>query len=869
MGEENWEKIETIIDRVLELPKSQRDIFINEQCKGDKELKSEVTMLLESIFDSEGWLDDPKEYKEEFYNDISDDIKELSSEHALIGRQVGSYTIKEQIGQGGMGAVFLAQRSDDSFDHRVAIKIIRQERATQSNIHRFEQEQRILAQLNHPGIAQLYDGGITVDGFPYIIMEYVDGTPMDEYCRLNACSIDEVIHVFMQVLEAVRYAHENLVIHRDLKPDNILINDSGSIKILDFGISKLLEEEEKSPTRRTQEARLLTPRYAAPEQIRQDPVKTSTDVYALGVVLYELLAGTGPFTFNDSSHYAIEQTILKKEPPKPSSKAADGAIQKKLEGDLDAIVLKAIRKDPDDRYRGITEFLDDLYNYQHDLPVRAQKGTATYRLSKFFKRNKKGLAITAGIVLLLMSLTSFYTWRIAQERDHAQLQADRAEEITNFLVSILQLNNPSENVGEDITVSEAMLRGIDYVEEQEMSAFNRATILGTIGSIQINTGDIEEAGLSLEKGMAFVMDSLSEQSEKTLAIGTKYAEWHEDVGNTREAERYYHLTDSLFRTHQLTNSLKFYAHQLNYSDFLLETGQYEKALQVLSQSEQDLNNTAGKDRSLIDLQADMYNNRGRAYKNMGENQKALDNLDKALNLKQEIYGENNPKIGRLYHNMGVVYGTIRDFKQAKKMAEQAYEIRVQTLGPEHQLVGSTLHLLGNIAFELENYEQAFEYNRKSIEINKQKHGPQHFRYALALREYAKTLSATGRFEKAQQQIDQAIAIIGNNYGENHPYYGYMTNTYASIYEQVEDYSQAMEYGQQTISIFEKNLGAQHPNLGEVFCTQGKYALKRNKYQQADSLLTAGLEILELHFDRDNPLITEADSLLKVTKANLP
>ncbi|SHE37996.1 serine/threonine protein kinase [Fodinibius roseus] len=868
MGEENWEKIETIIDRALELPESQRDTFITEQCKGNERLKSEVTLLLESIFDSEGWLDDPKDYKEEFYNDISDDVKELSSQHTLIGQKVGSYTIKEQIGKGGMGAVFLAQRSDDSFEHRVAIKIIREERATQTNIHRFEQEQRILAQLNHPAIAQLYDGGITADGFPYIIMEYVDGTPMDDHCRINKCSIDEIVSLFTQVLEAVRYAHENLVIHRDLKPDNILIDDSGNVKILDFGISKLLKDENGS-TRPTEEARLLTPRYAAPEQIRQEPDKTSTDIYALGVVFYELLAGTGPFAFNDRSHYAIEQTILKKEPPQPSTQTADSTLRKKLEGDLDAIVLKAIRKDPEDRYRGVTEFLDDLYNYQHNLPVHARKGTTIYRLSKFFKRNKKGLAIAAGVILLLVSLTGFYTWRIAQERNHAQLQADRAEEITNFLVSILQLNNPSENVGKDITVSDALLHGIDYVEQQEMSAFNRATILGTIGSIQINTGDIEEAGITLEKGMAFVTDSLTEQSEKTIAIGTKYAEWHEDVGNTREAERYYNLTDSLFRAHQLTNTLTFYAHQLNYSDFLLENGQYEKALQVLAQSEQNLNNTAGKNPSLLDLQADLYNNRGRAYKNMGEHRKALDNLDKALTLKQEIYEENNPKIGRLYHNMGVVYATISDFGQAKKMAEQAYTIRVQTLGPEHQLVGSTLHLLGNIAFELEDYEQAFEYNKKSIEINKQKHGPEHFRYALAIREYAKTLSATGRFEEARKQIDQAISIIGDNYGKDHPYYGYMTKTYAEIFAEVEDYAQAMEYGQQTISNFKRNFGPQHPNLGKVFCNQAKYAMKSQKYRQVDSLFTAGLEILELHFDRDNPLIREADSLLTVFRANLP
>lgn len=868
MVEKNWEKIETIIDRALELPKSQRDTFISEQCEGNKQLKSEVTLLLESIFNSEGWLEDPKEYKEEFYDDISNDIKQLPSDHSLIGQQVGSYTIKEQIGEGGMGAVFLARRSDDSFDHEVAIKIIRQGQATKTNIHRFEQEQHILAQLNHPGIAQLYDGGITADGFPYIIMEYVNGTPVDDYCRANNCSVNEIINLFEQMLEAVRYAHENLIIHRDLKPDNILINNSGKVKILDFGISKLLKEEGEDSTPSTKEARLLTPKYAAPEQIRQEYIKTSTDVYALGVVFYELIAGTGPFHFDDSSYYEVEQTILKQDPPKPSTKAKTASIRKKIEGDLDAIILKAIRKNPDHRYRGITEFLDDIYNYQHDLPVHAQRGTTSYRINKFFKRHKKGLATAAGVLLLLISITSFYTWRIAEERDQAQLQADRAEEITDFLVSILQLNNPSENVGEDITVSDALLRGIDYVDEQEMSSFNRATILGTIGSIQINTGDIEEAGVTLSKGMDFVTDSLTEQSDKTLSIGTKYAEWHETVGNNEEAERFFNVTDSLFQTHELTHTLRFHAHRLNYSDFLLEISQHDKALQILSESEQYFENSANKDQSTLDLQADLYNNRGRAYKNMGENQKALDNLDRALALKKEIYDENNPKIGKIYHNMGVVYGTIREFKQAKEMAEQAYKIRVQAFGAEHQLVGSTLHLLGNIAYELENYEQAFEYNKKSLDINREKHGSDHFRYALAIREYAKTLSATGQHEEAKQQIEKATSIIDSNYGEDHPYYGYMTNTYASVYEESENYNQAMEYGQKTIANFETNLGPQHPNLGKALHNQGKYAIKSNHFQQADTLLTAALQILEQHFDSDNPLITDTDSLLEVSRKNL-
>jgi len=865
MGDIEWNEVEAIIDTVLDLPKNERLAYIEKRCGQNPRLKGEVTQLLDSISNSDGWLENPRDYKLQLYEELSDDLESIGISHSLIGEQVGSYIIKEQIGEGGMGIVYLAERSGETFEHKVAIKVLRQTHATDTNIERFKREQRILAGLNHPGIAKLFDGGITQEGSPYIIMEYISGTPIDKYCRQNNCSINKKIHLFKQVLEAVRYAHENLVIHRDLKPANILIDDTGNVKILDFGISKFLQEDEELNITHTG-SRLLTPKYAAPEQITQTNITTATDLYSLGVVFYELLTGLAPYDFEEASRYEIEQTILKQRSSAPSKRVNTRQLQQNLRGDLDAIALKAIRKEPNKRYRLANEFIKDLDNYLQDLPVSARRDSFKYRTKKFLNRNKQSLSLAAVFLLLIIGFTSFYTWRITAERNQAQFEAQRAEEITDFLVSILELSNPSENSGNEITINDALHRGIQYLEEQNISALNKATILGTIGSIQINNGDIDKAGLSLERAMSYVTDSLDQQTTKTLNIGTEYAEWQKMVGNMEKADQYFRFTDSLYQVNKLQNSISYLKNQLTYSDFLMEISQYEKALNLLSNLDNHFRNFSRDNKSTVDLLADLYNNRGRAFKNMGENEKALQNLKQALKLKQEIYNQNNPKIARIYHNMGVVYGTMAEFSKAMEMAQKAYQIRLNVYKPTHQLVGSTLHLLGNTAMELGKYDQAYNYIEQSLAITKKQHGAHHFRYALGLREYAKILNTTGQFDSALKQIEKATKIITENYGSKHPYYGYMMHTYAEIFFRSGKNQKAMDYGDIAIKNFSQNFGDQHPNLGRAYANQGKYALNRNQFNLADSLLTTSVEIMKQHFDKDNTYLKKADSLLQVVKS---
>lgn len=867
MNKSEWTTIKTIVDQVLELPEGERERYINNECGDDQELRSEVTTFLHSIYESEGWLEEQEVFREELLSEIADDLGSVSLDYSLIGKKVGAYTIKEKIAEGGMGGVYLAERSDGELDHRVAVKIIKHGHMSTDNLRRFKREQQILAGMNHPNIARFYNSGTTSDGFPYIIMEYIDGKPITEYCEKNQCSVDEKIELFKEVLEAVRYAHENLVIHRDLKPGNIFINKSGEVKILDFGISKLLDDE--SPNITQTGAKILTLRYAAPEQVRQENITTATDLYALGIIFYQLMSGIGPFDIDDLSRFETERVILNEEPPRPSSRVDSSTLKRKLLGDLDSIAVKAIRKEPDQRYRVANEFLSDLGNYQHGLPVSAHIDSFRYRSKKFLKRHQTAIYAVSGIVALIILLTAYYTNQISLERDYAQLEAERAEEITDFLVSMLELNNPSENSGDEITINDALDRGINLLERDDISALNRATILGTIGSIQFNNGDIDQAGITLERAMTLLTDSLDRQTEESLAIGTEYSEWQETVGNMDEAEHYFQLTDSLFQVNNLQNSLNYIDHQLNYSDFLMELGNHQEALSLLSDLDVRLiQNFDQSNSSVVDMLANVYNNRGRAFKNMGDNQQALENLEQALDLKLQVFDEDNARIATLYHNMGVVYATVSDFENAKDRAQKAYQIRLNVFNPDHQLVGSTLHLLGNIERGLGNYEQAFDYIEQSVEINRKQHGATHFRYALAIREYASVLSQTGRHESALQQIDKGSSIIESNYGTDHPYYGYMMFTHGEVCYNAENYADAVTYGELGLQNFMKTFGESHPNVGRAYANQGKYTMEIQEFLEADSLLKKGVEILGQHYDSTNTFLSEADSLLRINSQYL-
>ena len=421
MQDVHWLKIKELFHQTLDLSKDERDRFLATQ---EPDLRAEIVALIASHEQATDFIDEPAPVVLGF------------AEDGMIGSFVGDYKIVDLTGKGGMGQVFLAEKK--GIDKKFALKLIKRGMDTDAVLDRFVRERQILSQLEHQYIAGLIDVGSTEDGLPYFVMEYVEGMPLTKFCDENKLDLKKRLEIFQKACDAVKYAHANLIVHRDIKPSNILVKDDGTPKLLDFGVAKLLSTDEIDATTALQ-SRMLTPEYASPEQLGGMPITTATDVYSLGVVLYELLSGVRPFSSKQNSYRQIADIVLTQEPPRPSSAIDQQALAfaytsenhdritkddvpakrpgfksvdvRSLRGDLDNIILKALRKEPERRYQSVQEFSDDIRRHLDGLPVTAVADTKLYRIGKFVKRHRAGVFAGGVIILTILAATSLTTWQ--------------------------------------------------------------------------------------------------------------------------------------------------------------------------------------------------------------------------------------------------------------------------------------------------------------------------------------------------------------------------------------------------------------------------------------------------------------------------
>lgn len=442
----NWKDIKALLEDALELDPRSREDFLNRQAISAAtraELESLLALedVADDIFDSSAL-----ELSKSFF------LAPENGSFGLEGQKIGPYKVVSELGLGGMGAVYLAERSDDRFDQQVAIKLLKREFNVEKLRRSFKREIDILAKLSHPNIATIFDTGTTTDGIPYIVMEYIDGLPIDKYCNKHRLGLAERLKLFNKTCEAVGYAHQNLIVHRDIKPSNILVSNEGVPKLLDFGISKPLDSADGE---NSTIIGAMTPEYASPEQIDGKRITTSTDIYSLGVLLFKLLTGSYPYNFKNISGSLSLREITAEEPTAPSripnnrSRPVDGA---KLKGDIDNIVLKAISKEPENRYSTAKQLSEDIWRYIDGEPVIARPATFPYRLNKFYKRNK--IAVTAGILIVsaLVCGISVALWQTSvaranaavavAESDNAKAEQKKAEKVSNFMMKIIRYANP-------------------------------------------------------------------------------------------------------------------------------------------------------------------------------------------------------------------------------------------------------------------------------------------------------------------------------------------------------------------------------------------------------------------------------------------
>lgn len=440
MTPEHWQRLQSLFNDIVDLDNDAQKAYLDKYCAHDSQLRREVEYLINSDHSRENTIK----------KTIEREVNRALCINALPGERIGTYRLLNEVGYGGMGVVFLAERADDEFNKKVAIKLLRYTLISDEEKQRFRNERQLLADMEHPGIARLLDGGTRDDGSPYIVMEYINGSPINSYCEHNQLKINDRLQLFLRVCDAVEYAHQHHILHLDIKPGNILVTEEGIPKLLDFGIARPSHTEIATEGMSTHhdDKNILTPAYASPELIRGDQVSASSDVYALGILVYELLSGVHPYKFQENNTKVIESFICNIDPPKPSSVVGQDTHRRKLHGDLDKIIMKAISKRPAARYTSVVNFAEDIKRFLNKQPINARPTSLFYRFARFYTRQKS--AVIASILLFITII--LMTALITMQRQHQTIVQDIIAEHTKPLgtdirptIVVFPLSNANNN----------------------------------------------------------------------------------------------------------------------------------------------------------------------------------------------------------------------------------------------------------------------------------------------------------------------------------------------------------------------------------------------------------------------------------------
>ena len=805
MNTDRWPQIEAALDELLELPAERRRPRLAEIAAGDPELGRELEPFLVQDGESAGPLDDSLEtYAAAVFEDATIGVGEPGAEGPEPGSQIGPYRVLSEIGHGGMGSVLLAERTDGEFEHQVALKVVRGGR--RDIAERFRHERQILARLRHPNIATLFDGGTTGGGDPYFAMELVEGERITDYSDQNQLGIEDRIRLFEDVCRAVQHAHRNLVVHRDLKPGNVLVTREGTVKLLDFGIAKIVEsEDDVSGTTR----QFLTPAYAAPEQVLGEPTSTATDIYSLGVLLYELLTGRNPHG-ETSRSVEMARNVVENDPPSASSAVgpelarARGsdlhALKRRLRGDLDNILLKALQKAPEDRYASAEDLRADLERHRKQLPVSARPATVRYRVAKFARRHRVGAAAIVAVLLTAVVGFAGVVWQAnvaSRERDVARAEAERAEAVTEYLLDVFGSADPGADSGATLTAVELAERGAERLGDQFLDRPEiRASITKTLGSVFLRLAELEKADSLLHDslgqyrtigdheqvvmtmvaiGDAYQMERRIEEAEKVLGEASDYAEAHFPPdhrvytelylglglvrgwkGDYEESEEILKRGLEMTRLLDPTNERKAADYLVNLGTVLVTNGKTEQSEVALSEALEiyrELEPGGGlRSAMVLSSLADIH-------RRIDRTEKAVEMARESLAMQREEYGEEgHPNLAIAITNLASALRRLGELEETEALQREAIEMFVRHLGPDHGYTGRAHNNLGITLKEKGDLEGAEREYATCVRIVKESFGERHPSIVPNLSNHADALIELGRLEEAEDILREAISI---------------------------------------------------------------------------------------------------------------
>ena len=776
----HWERLQGRFHEMLTLSPDARDAALIVLASNEPSLAEELRLLLEAHL-SPGPLG------------------LLEADAFVVPERVGPYRLLSPLGEGGMGTVWLAERRQEDVVQRVALKLLRTGVIDPVLDERLKAERRILARLDHPYIARFIDGGTTPAGQPYYAMEYVEGTTLLEHCRKSCPGVADRLLLFLQVCEAVHYAHQQLVIHRDLKPGNVLVTPEGRPRLLDFGTAKLMDEAGREPSAT---AAWLTPAYASPEQVSGEPASTLSDVYGLGVMLFELLTGRRPYAVPARPPQEVQRVVCGTLPPRPSQVVEAGAgfaaspdrVGRSLEGDLDTIVLKALAKEPARRYASVEQLADDLRRFLDGHPVLARPDRVGYRLAKFAKRHRTSVTAAGVLALALVAgivIASTLASRASRERDRAQEALRESQDVTSFLLGLFTASSPDEVLSDTLAARELLRRGLTRVSELGDQPAVQARMLDALGTVYERLGQYAQAGQLLERALEL----------QRAVLGSHDA----DVAATLD-----HLGVVRRRTGRYAESERLH----------LEALAIRRA-------------TFGEEHALV---AETLSNLAFLLPYLGRDPEASEMYARILAMRRRLLGPDHPDLASTLISLAAMRRRLGQEDESEAFYREAVTLRTRGNGPDHpETAAATVHLADFMRDIRADSAEAERLYRNAITIQRDRLGPDHPYLIHALGSLADLVEARGDREEARRLVGESLRIVSAVYGETHPTVAgaYLQN--GMIAQRAGDLVAAESLYRKAIDIDQRLYGPEHFTVAELLGRLAEVGAARGQWAVAESL----------------------------------
>jgi tetratricopeptide (TPR) repeat protein len=855
----DWERLKDLLARALELDGPARQALLDAETAADPALRAEVEALLAADART-GPVD------------VLQSLVSRSTVARIVkgpeaGDRVGSYRIVRKIGEGGMGVVYEAERADPELRQRVALKLVHVAFGGRDLFERFLVERQILARLEHPNIARFLDGGLTDDDLPYYAMEYVEGTRIDRYCDARGLDLRKRLQLFQRVCQAVQYAHQNLIVHRDIKPDNVLVCADGTPKLLDFGIAKLLSVADPdggaAPGTRTA-GRRLTLEYASPEQIRGGTITPASDVYALAVLLYALLAGRSPYRNVDALPHELEHEICDIEPPRPSEAARTGRsndptarrLARALTGDLDTIVMKALRKEPALRYAMAGQMADDVGRHLSGLPVLARPDTLAYRARKFVRRHAVGVAAASLVVASLiggLGVALRQAKIAARERDNARSEAAKAQQVSEFLVGLFRASDPSVALGEDVSALTLLERGAARLEDEGELRDQpdvRATMLHVTSRVFKELGRYDRAAELAQQALDLRTAAFGPTSPEVAQTLTLLGSISHERGDPETAEAFHRravaINQRLFAPgdSQLENSLKGLALAWQVE------GKYHEADSLWNSL---LASARVRFGPRSQQAGETLHSLGWARLAAGDYAAAESSFREALAIRRALRGNVHPEVAHTAEGLAQTLHNLGRLDEAEQLAREALATETTVLGDKHPNLANDEIALAGILAAKGQADSAEAHYRAALAVIRDAAGGDDLRAGRIMNDLAGVVERRS-VPLADSLYRQAWRIYRAKLGDAHPFTGVVLGNVAATTRRLGDLAGSQRLYAQALTTLRAAWGDDHVETAGMSARLAYVMMERGDLAEAEPLMQAALATLQRQLPPAHPRV---------------